>query len=335
MNLSTTCKQACDDGMIYFGRSSLWTMLLLWLWLENNVTGADEDYSKNGVTKEKNKSHSRQKRLIWITSDGRLALPPGTGLTITPSLSMPIVRYPPNGFLSNMSISLPFTIDFDTLGLTDNQNPFGAFPQILARSMGRQTGSVLADYVSQLMGGRRSTRSVPNLPKPIHWYFQGGERALLFTVVEDLLTNFGMDGKACLLRAICEVHGHKSIHKFGFIGEFLQLFFTASRSTYADLMNDYVTAETIGKNSKECYPYFKECPKSLFTNNHNYSENVLSPDDEDDDGESASVDYDDDGAGGGGDDNYGNGNEVDNDRKKSSSTSSGSKVTVIPTPLAM
>ncbi|KAL4153112.1 hypothetical protein QTP88_000945 [Uroleucon formosanum] len=53
-------------------------------------------------------------------------------------------------------------------------------------------------------------------------------RALLFTVVEDLLTNFGMDGKACLLRAICEVHGHKSIHKFGFIGEFLQLFFTSA-----------------------------------------------------------------------------------------------------------
>lgn len=51
-------------------------------------------------------------------------------------------------------------------------------------------------------------------------------RALLYTVVEDLLTNFGMDGKACLLRAICEVHGHKAIHKFGFIGEFLQLFLT-------------------------------------------------------------------------------------------------------------
>jgi len=53
--------------------------------------------------------HSRQKRLLWITSDGRLALPPGTALTITPTLSLPFVRYPPDGFLSNMSISLPFT----------------------------------------------------------------------------------------------------------------------------------------------------------------------------------------------------------------------------------
>lgn len=320
--------------MIYFGKSSLWTALLLWLWFENNVTGADDNYNNNnGVHEEKNTAHSRQKRLLWITTDGRLALPPGTRLTITPSLSLPFVRYPPDGFLSNMSISLPFTIDFDGLGLTDNQNPFGAFPPILARSMGRQMGSVLADYVSQLMDGRRSTRSVPTLPKPIHSYFQGGERALLFTVVEDLLTNFGMDGKACLLRAICEVHGHQSIHKFGFIGEFLQLFLTASRSTYADLMKDYVTAETVGKHSKECYPYFKECPKSLFTNNHNYSKNDLSPDDEDEDGESVSADDDEDGGGGG--DNYRDGNEVDDDRRKSSSASGGSKVTLNPAPLAM
>ncbi|KAL4127445.1 hypothetical protein QTP88_011616 [Uroleucon formosanum] len=35
-----------------------------------------------------------------------------------------------------------------------------------------------------------------------------------------------------------------------------------SRSTYADLMNDYVTAKTIGKHSKECYPYFNRNVRS-------------------------------------------------------------------------
>lgn len=59
--------------------------------------------------KSTNHAHSRQKRLLWITSDGRLALPPGTTLVITPSLSLPFVRYPPDGFFSNMTISLPFT----------------------------------------------------------------------------------------------------------------------------------------------------------------------------------------------------------------------------------
>lgn len=56
-----------------------------------------------------NEPHSRQKRLIWITDDGRLALPPGTSLIIAPTLAMPFVRYPPDGFHSNISISLPLT----------------------------------------------------------------------------------------------------------------------------------------------------------------------------------------------------------------------------------
>ena len=64
--------------------------------------------SHDGVARE-NIPHSRQKRILWITNDGRLALPPGTTMTITPSLSMPFVRHPPKGFLSNMTVSFPFT----------------------------------------------------------------------------------------------------------------------------------------------------------------------------------------------------------------------------------
>lgn len=56
-----------------------------------------------------NKPHHRQKRLLWLTTDGRLALPPGTTLVIAPTLGLPFVRHPPDGFLSNLSISLPFT----------------------------------------------------------------------------------------------------------------------------------------------------------------------------------------------------------------------------------
>ena len=58
---------------------------------------------------EADKPHKRQKRLIWVTDDGRLALPPGTSLTIAPTLALPFVRYPPDGFFSNISISLPIT----------------------------------------------------------------------------------------------------------------------------------------------------------------------------------------------------------------------------------
>lgn len=58
---------------------------------------------------DNNKSHKRVKRLIWITDDGRLALPPGTVLSISPTISLPLVRYPPEGFLSNLTMSFPLT----------------------------------------------------------------------------------------------------------------------------------------------------------------------------------------------------------------------------------
>jgi hypothetical protein len=58
---------------------------------------------------EPNIPHNRQKRLLWITDDGRLALPPGTTLIIAPTLGLPFVRYPPDGFHANISVSLPLT----------------------------------------------------------------------------------------------------------------------------------------------------------------------------------------------------------------------------------
>jgi hypothetical protein len=164
-----------------------------------------------------------------------------------------------------MTISLPFTIDFDKLGLTDNENPYGVLPPVLARSMGRMSGILLADYIGQVLRQRRFSRAAPPPPQPPFANFHGGERALLYIVVEDLLTSFGMDGKACLLRAICEVHG-QSLHNFGLIGEIVKLFFTASKSPFADMLEEYVNAEQTGQENGhgDCWRYYKACPKSLF-----------------------------------------------------------------------
>lgn len=221
---------------------------------------------------DSNKPHSRQKRLIWVTDDGRLALPPGTTLIIAPTLSMPLVRYPPDGFHSNISVSVPLTIDFDKLGLTDNQNPLGTLG-ILARSMSRSmsstAGEVLADYVYKYLKHRRK-REISNdidmeAPKlPFEHAFHGGERAILYSVVEDFLSNFGLDGRACVLRTICEIHSIQSVNRFGLFGEFIKLFFTASLSPYSEHLEEYVEAEKTGKEVNECLRYIKSCPKSLF-----------------------------------------------------------------------
>ncbi|XP_026762931.1 uncharacterized protein LOC113521568 [Galleria mellonella] len=216
---------------------------------------------------KENIPHSRQKRILWITNDGRLALPPGTTMAITPSLSMPFVRHPPKGFLSNMTVSFPFTIDFDKLGLTDNENPYGDFPPIFARSMGRAAVSMMSDYVGQYLERRRGKRSEdvpPDMEKVVLDRLHGGERALLYGVAEDLLANFGLSGKECLLRVICEVQAHP-LTNFGFLGEIMKLFFTPSKSPYAHLLKEYVEAEKAGSEAGgECWPYFRLCPKSIF-----------------------------------------------------------------------
>ncbi|ERL87339.1 hypothetical protein D910_04734, partial [Dendroctonus ponderosae] len=230
------------------------------------------------VPQSQQQPKSRQKRILWVTEDGRLALPPGTTMVISPSLSMPFVRHPPKGFFSNITISLPFTIDFDKLGLTDNENPFGDVPPLLARSMGRAAGGVLADYIGNILEGRKGKRSADTPHPGLAGQLQGGERALLYLAVEELLENFGLDGRACLLRAICEVHAHP-LRGFGLLGEMLKLFLSASKSPYAHLMQDYVEAEKAGRGGKEgpaeCWPYMKDCPKSIFMRRHSpYSQDM-------------------------------------------------------------
>jgi hypothetical protein len=68
------------------------------------------------------------------------------------------------------------TVDFDKLGLTDNENPYGVVPPVLARSVGRMSGILLADYIGQILERRRQSRAAPPPPKPPHANFHGGER---------------------------------------------------------------------------------------------------------------------------------------------------------------
>ncbi|KAH8365520.1 hypothetical protein KR093_001640, partial [Drosophila rubida] len=235
---------------------------------------------------EANAPHIRKKRLIWITDDGRLALPPGTSLTFTPTIAMPLVRHPPEGFFSNLTISFPVTIDFDKLGLTDNQNPLGDLP-FFSKSFGRGAGKMVGEYVARYLHIQRRKRDLseqrsssdekpfkvheerldyPELPAGFKHIFHGGERVLLYGVVEDFLATFGMDGKACLLRTICEMHS-RSLDKFGVFGEMTKLFLTVTKSPFAELIPEYVRAQRVGEGKQapgECFPYYKGCPKSIF-----------------------------------------------------------------------
>jgi DM4/DM12 family len=104
--------------------------------------------------------------------------------------------------------------------------------------MSKSAGAALADYVFKYLKHRTKRdignefikvnhveNEIPKLPEEHKHAFHGGERALLYAVLEDFLTNFGVDGHGCVLRAICEVHS-KNVQRYGLIGEFMKLFFT-------------------------------------------------------------------------------------------------------------
>lgn len=117
------------------------------------------------------------------------------------------------------------------------------------RSMGHAAGNILGQFIGKFLHSRKKRETfdkkqnenqhfkitsnfiddedfaMPKLPEEHKHAFHGGERAIIYTVVEDFLTNFGMDGRACLLRAICEVHS-KSLPQLGLLGEMVKLFFT-------------------------------------------------------------------------------------------------------------
>lgn len=73
-----------------------------------------------------------------------------------------------------------------------------------------------ADYVKLQLVAKFRTRN-----STMHIFLN---REMMYQVVEDTLFNMGMNGKGCLLRAICEMFQYP-LQNHGFFGEVLELFF--------------------------------------------------------------------------------------------------------------
>ncbi|XP_063609436.1 uncharacterized protein LOC134783497 [Penaeus indicus] len=174
---------------------------------------------------------SRQSGFLYLTPERRLVMPPGSIMVVTPTLSLPMGRNLPIGYGASMTISIPFRINFDDLGLTSEENRWGI---------------------------------IEGLDDPSPGDLAGGEREVMYKVVEESLQSVGLDGKACLLRAMCEMF-ELPLPNHGFIGELLDLFFSASRAPKGkNRLEDYTKAEMRGKTGQDCTPYHEACPYSFF-----------------------------------------------------------------------
>ncbi|KAK3863471.1 hypothetical protein Pcinc_030776, partial [Petrolisthes cinctipes] len=112
----------------------------------------------------------------------------------------------------------------------------------------------------------------------------------LFHQIERNIALSGLDGRACVLRFICEMQIHSFSHNSIF-GEMLNLLFTPKPGDYNSILEDYVSAEMTGQNEAQrdnkpqhttkqqpdetttqtCAERYASCPVSVFKAFQRYS----------------------------------------------------------------
>ncbi|KAI9563743.1 hypothetical protein GHT06_011207 [Daphnia sinensis] len=98
----------------------------------------------------------------------------------------------------------------------------------------------------------------------------GEDQHTIFKLLERSLQNTGIDGRACLLRAICEMQQVPFNH-YSLMGEILTALLTPKRAA-GNLMQEYLEAEKLGQADAEfCITNYSGCPVSLFNMMRTYS----------------------------------------------------------------
>ncbi|XP_076040818.1 uncharacterized protein LOC143025243 [Oratosquilla oratoria] len=92
----------------------------------------------------------------------------------------------------------------------------------------------------------------------------GRDQVTVYTVIEDNLSDtFGIDGKACLMRFICELQD-RPLAGLSVLGELLAVVFNPEEEEN-DLLEDYLEAKKLGNTSGVvCGNHFLECSISVF-----------------------------------------------------------------------
>nr|XP_027209229.1 uncharacterized protein LOC113802803 [Penaeus vannamei] len=96
--------------------------------------------------------------------------------------------------------------------------------------------------------------------KTSHYF---SERLDVYGVVEGIFEKFGMNGKACMLRAVCE-RAESHLVEAGMLGEVISTILAASSASSSDEIYEYQTAEYYGKTHGDCWNLYPGCPMSLF-----------------------------------------------------------------------
>jgi len=93
----------------------------------------------------------------------------------------------------------------------------------------------------------------------------------IINVIEQTLGKMGLDGKSCVLRAVCEIN-ETPIGQFSFMGEIITLLLTLRKEhKERTFLKEYIEAETLGAKGKDlCWKKYSTCPISILTLHSQY-----------------------------------------------------------------
>nr|XP_045595016.1 uncharacterized protein LOC123756053 [Procambarus clarkii] len=83
-----------------------------------------------------------------------------------------------------------------------------------------------------------------------------------FTFLQQMMDSVGLEGRACVLRAVCEV-AEDPVTDLGLMGEIVNMFFSAGYGSRARELEDYIAAEESGRREGGCEAQYPACPCSL------------------------------------------------------------------------
>jgi len=91
------------------------------------------------------------------------------------------------------------------------------------------------------------------------------EHSAVFEMAEDLMNKFGLDGKSCVLRLICELAESKGLPYNGLLGKAIETLFLIDYGlSNTDRLYEYISARMLGEHTGDCVTAYPTCPFSAF-----------------------------------------------------------------------
>jgi len=91
------------------------------------------------------------------------------------------------------------------------------------------------------------------------------EHAAVLEMAEDLMNKFGINGKSCVLRLICELAETQGLPYNGLLGKAMEtLFLIDYGMSSTERLYEYISARAYGEHEGNCHDIYTGCPFSVF-----------------------------------------------------------------------